>query len=132
MGVEMASALGDIAAERDKQRRVLGFGNDRDDQYTMGQLASGAAMYAYASTLPQAERNFTNTARTDQDGGTITINLLRHLWPNNWKPPTWHDRRHQLVKAGAMIVAEIERIDRLATKGLDANMRPLQPRREPE
>ena len=55
-----------------------------------------------------------------------------YLWPSNWKPPTWHDRRHQLVKAGAMIVAEIERIDRLAMRGLDANMRPLQPRREPE
>ena len=132
MGVEMARALGDIVVERDKQRRVLGYGNDRDDQYTVGQLASAAAMYAYASTFLDAKRDYLRTARTDQDGSTITINLLRHLWPNNWKPPTWHDRRHQLVKAGAMIVAEIERIDRLAEKGLDANMRPLQPWREPE
>lgn len=132
MGIEMARAIGDIAAERDRQRRVLDYDDRRDDGHTAGQLASGAAMYAYASTLSDAARDYTRTARTDQDGSVIFINMLRHLWPSNWKPPTWHDRRQQLVKAGAMIVAEIERIDRLAMRGLDANMRPLQPRREPE
>lgn len=75
-----------IAEERDRQIRIEGFGPDRDDAYENGELAAAAACYA-----------------TGSDEGWP--------WPKEWwKPST--DPRRNLEKAGALIAAEIDRIDR--------------------
>jgi hypothetical protein len=84
----MSKALEDIAAERRRQVEVEGWTAQHDDQYTDGALAKAAI--CYATVYP----------------------LAASYWPRDiswWKPK---DRRSDLVRAGALIAAEIERLDR--------------------
>lgn len=95
------SALGDIAADRQRLVAEMGFGDGRADDLVHGQLARAAAAYA----------GFAG----ESDERRATIVGAPSVWPwwslGEWKPK---DRRHDLVRAGALIVAEIERLDRLA------------------
>lgn len=99
-----ATAMFDVIAERLRQQEQEGWTTEHDDEHTGGELAQAAACYTHASYLG---------------------NDLRYqaFWPWDaawWKP--W-DRRRNLVKAGALIIAEIERLDRAAlatTEGSDA------------
>jgi len=89
-------ALVDIAYERGRQEAVEGWTPEHDDRHTRGQMATAAACYLIAGPLG-SEREL--------------------LWPWSeewWKPK---DRRRDLVRAGALILAEIERLDR---NGYDA------------
>ena len=92
------SAIDDIAAERQRQIEGEGFSLSRDDGYVHGQLARAAAAYAeFAGFSDSWRRNYVGPPRA---------------WPWGmqwWKP---RDRRTDLVRAGALIVAEIERLDR--------------------
>lgn len=96
------SALEAIAAERVRQRLVEGFDAEHDEAHLDGELAAAAAMYA----LHNAK------------GGLIEKDLIEGVplaWPfarEWWKPKS---PRADLVRAGALIVAEIERLDKLAT-----------------
>ncbi|WP_422036558.1 hypothetical protein [Reyranella sp.] len=93
------SAIDDIAAERDRQVKVEGFGAGRDDGFVHGQLARGAAAFAEFAG--------------ESDERRATAAGAPSIWPwwslGHWKPK---DRRADLVRAGALIVAEIERLDR--------------------
>lgn len=86
---EFAGALWDIRAERQRQVDEEGWTAEHDDSHGNEELARGAACYALGNAA---------------------------LWPwsISWWKPT--DRRRDLVKAGALIVAEIERIDRAAAQ----------------
>jgi hypothetical protein len=82
----------DILAERIRQVEGEGYSVRRDDGYRKGEMAQAAACYASCAGQP---------------------NILTTQWPwgrETWKPSA--DRRRDLVKAGALILAEIERIDR--------------------
>lgn len=111
---EQGSAIGDIAAERQRQIEAEGWTPEHDDEHDDGQMATAAATYAYAASLPDRLREVIS--------GIYTINnnsLARALWPwenSWWKPST---PRRDLVKAGALIVAEIERLDRAALRATD-------------
>lgn len=85
-----------IAAEREKQ--IKQWTDERDDDLKGGQLARAAICYA----------------------STVTKQMLPGMWP--FDGTAWHpeDPRKNLVKAGALIVAEIERLDRAAEKKWDA------------
>ena len=89
-------ALQDVAAERRRQIESEGWSADHDDDHAAGELAIAAACYALSST-----------------GSIISPNTaLGALWPwawHWWKPK---DRRRDLVRAAALIIAEIERLDR--------------------
>jgi hypothetical protein len=91
----MDNPLDLIAAERHRQL-ILGFTQQHDDALeACGQLGFAAACYA----IPPEARD---TSVPD-------------LWPwddAQWKPAD--DRVRELVKAGALIVAEIERVQRQA------------------
>lgn len=106
--IAQPGALQDIAIERRRQVEDEGFSTDRDDCYGCGELAlAGAAYAAYGSA---------------QADGSITIGTRAlDLWP--WRSAWWKpkDRRSNLVRAGALIVAEIERIDRAAAKAVAAS-----------
>ncbi len=93
------NALNDIAVERRRQISVEGWSPQHDDTHTCGELALAAGCYAIGSQLDgERDRSFTG------------------YWPWHklrWKPCA---ARRMLIKAGALIVAEIERMDRLASK----------------
>ena len=87
----------DIVQERDRQIVKEQFNAFHDDHHGNGELAQAAACYAENSV--------------DVDGPN---NPVPAMWPwhDSWWKPS--DRRRDLVKAGALIVAEIERLDREA------------------
>lgn len=87
-------AAADIVAERQRQITAEGYNPDRDDCYSFGELALAAAGYAASA------------------GGARSIGRQLFRWDDvHWKPST---PRRDLVKSGALILAEIERIDRAA------------------
>jgi hypothetical protein len=98
----MNKALIDVAAERERQKTVEGWTDEHDDAHSNGQIADAAAFYAATSTIYRIE--------------TIEARMV-HVWP--WSPSWWKpkNRRYNLVRAGALILAEIERLDRLTDKG---------------
>ena len=88
-----------IAAERQRQIKVEGWTPEHDDEHDKGQLAEAAACYADASA--------------DPEGSDVPFYSLTGHWPWGsewWKPSK--DRRRMLVKAGALVAAEIDRLDR--------------------
>ena len=90
------SALGDIAAERKRQIEAEGWTAEHDDTHTVGDLACAAGCYAIRSSVAG-----------ERDSAFTCYWPWHQLW---WKPGG--DERRMLVKAGALIVAEIERLDR--------------------
>lgn len=94
MSEELSAGARDIIAERQRQVTTEGHKPDRDDCYNFGELALAAAGYAGTT------------------GGARTIGRKLFRWDEcHWKPST---PRRDLVKAGALILAEIERNDRAA------------------
>ncbi len=100
----ISDALRDVANERDRQVAVLGYEPQHDDAQDDGSIAMVAAVYA----LPPANR----LVQVDS-GGRVVMN---YLWPRSWSPSHYKpgERRDELVRAGALILAEIERLDRQA------------------
>lgn len=91
----------EIRAERDRQRIDEGWTPEHDDQHTRGEMALAAGCYSLNAT----EERFAD--------GVVPI-----FWPwarEWWKPKS---RRRDLVRAAALIVAEIERLDRAAIERL--------------
>lgn len=90
------SAVSDILAERLRQIETEGWTSEHDDQHEVGQMAEAAACYAANA------------------GGFVWIGgWPGEVWPwarEWWKPST---PRRDLVKAAALIIAEIERLDRI-------------------
>ncbi|MFS8329542.1 ead/Ea22-like family protein [Escherichia coli] len=86
----------DVLAERERQQSAEGWTTEHDDDHSCGEMALAASSYAqYAHRKPIAP--------------AIPFN-----WP--WEPEWFKQQgpRRDLVKAGALILAEIERIDRAA------------------
>lgn len=94
----MSKALHDVIAERRRQVEQEGWTAQHDDvEHTAGALALAAACYAVVGAIPlEADRVF------------------GRYWPwtRDWWKPT--EPRRNLVKAAALILAEIERLDREA------------------
>ena len=91
----MTKAAADVLAERARQISEEGWTAENDDGYTRNEMARAAACY----TLSAA-------------GIRNRLTMFRY-WPflqDWWKPTT---PRRDLVKAGALILAEIERLDRV-------------------
>jgi hypothetical protein len=106
-------AASDVLAERERQKSAEGWTPDHDDEHGNGELARAAACYAHAAGLNPSARAFLEDA-PDYAGEHMVI--TRRLWPWDrswWKPK---DRRRDLVRAGALIIAEIERLDRATNK----------------
>lgn len=86
----LSQAVLDVLAERRRQVEDEGFTPEHDDAHRNGELAKAAT--CYATVWP----------------------LAASYWPWDlkwWKPGTV---RRNLVKAAALLVAEIERLDRAA------------------
>ncbi|WP_249423673.1 hypothetical protein [Enterobacter roggenkampii] len=87
-------ALRDVVAERQRQQSTKGYSTQQDDTYIGGELAAAAISY-------------------------IEPMEAESYWPADWHDDSFKpsDYRRNLVKAGALILAEIERIDRQASQG---------------
>jgi hypothetical protein len=94
----MSKALELIAAERARQKSVEGWTEQHDDDHGDDVLARAAA--CYASPLRHPDPRVSTPLGWPWSGA-------------HWKP-TPKDRVRELVKAGALIVAEIERLQRAA------------------
>lgn len=87
----------DILVERERQIQEEGWDEEHDKQHDCGQLCEAAACYAYAAGDPQ--------------GSDVPIDCLSGCWPWDaewWKPSS--DSQRNLVKAGALISAEQDRL----------------------
>ena|SRR5690606_26741278 len=96
------SAIDLIAQERKRQINIEGWTPPHDQDHDKGELALAAAAYALAEEI----RDETKSNRSP------------YWWPweeQSWKP-TPDDRIRELVKAGALIAAEIERLTKLTPK----------------
>lgn len=116
-----SEVLADVRAERVRQMHVEGWTEAHDDQHAAGELARAAAAYAvHASVPPETSfqvdvygRSLHGRDKHFRIGWFLPAHVL---WPWDaswWKPK---DRRRDLVRAAALIVAEIERLDRAAGK----------------
>ncbi|MFP3799476.1 hypothetical protein [Paraburkholderia sp. SIMBA_027] len=103
----MSDAARDVLAERARQVSEEGFTPTRDDSYADGQLAQAGAAYAIA--VADHTNHIINS-------GAAFYTRSPDIWPwsEKWWKPT--NPRRALVKAAALILAEIERIDRAARK----------------
>ncbi|WP_258308943.1 hypothetical protein [Pseudomonas aeruginosa] len=99
-GKEVPQAWLDVQAERRRQVEAEGWTPEHDDEHSHGQMARAAACYALAgSSAPN-------------DGTAALLVSLAWPWDQQWWKPT--SARRDLIKAGALILAEIERLDRAA------------------
>jgi hypothetical protein len=102
--------IAEIAAERRRQVEVEGWSLDHDDEHTDGSLAGAAAAYALLSTVTDRA----DLAVLEQHGADGMTYEMKAAWPKSWDT-SWFKpkgRRRDLVRAAALIVAEIERLDR--------------------
>jgi hypothetical protein len=94
----MNTVVNEIIAERERQKSAEGWTPEHDDEHSDGSLAMAAACYA-------GDRRKWNKAAP-----------VNWPWGDDWWKPK--NPRRDLVRAAALIVAEIERLDR-ANKGPD-------------
>lgn len=97
-------AARDVLAERKRQIEVEGWTPEHDDEHGEGELAMAAACYALVSTPRHATEH-------------LHHKTFSRYWP--WAPRWWKPKnpRADLVRAGALILAEIERLDRAEEAG---------------
>ena len=96
-----SQAVLDVAAERRRQIAVEGYDTAHDDSHVNDEIAALACFYV----MPPGAREW--CAESTGYGDTLGEAIL----PENWEARE-DDRRRELVKAGALILAEIERLDR--------------------
>lgn len=99
-----------IAAERQRQVDEEGWTPEHDAEHDNGALADAAACYAATETIYRVAMD----DRSDRDGEHHGIRWYEP-WPRRWKrtvnlTPTTAERVRELVKAGALIAAEIDRL----------------------
>lgn len=99
-----------ILNERNRHLIEEGFTATHDDQWDRQEMARAAAAYASPDNLPWPwdrkwdKRTRTSLGRVHQDiGGRVGMASTGQV----------EDRKRELIKAGALIIAEIERIDRM-------------------
>ncbi|EAX6828150.1 TPA_asm: hypothetical protein G1X19_11190 [Salmonella enterica subsp. enterica serovar Typhimurium str. SL1344] len=101
---QQTPAVCDVIAERYRQQSVEGWTSEHDDEHGDGELALAASCYAenfaLFSTLQEGES-------VDWSDAPQPANWP---WSSSWWKPS--SPRRDLVKAGALILAEIERGDR--------------------
>lgn len=99
----VSAAIRDVIVERQRQITAEGWTAEHDDQHESGELARAAACYAVMSVRESVLSDGEYAASQKK---------LPFNWP--WEPTWWKptNPRRDLVKAAALILAEIERLDR--------------------
>ncbi|HEY5083421.1 MAG TPA: hypothetical protein VII48_02775 [Rhizomicrobium sp.] len=110
------SAIEDIAAERQRQIESEGWSSSHDDEHAFGVLLKAAIGYcipaAAALDLLAAGKVTQAAVNLAHKGSSVP-----RIWPFSiswWKPK---DLRKDLIRAAALIAAEIDRLDRMKARG---------------
>jgi hypothetical protein len=94
----MSKAIEDVVFERARQVTAEGWTREHDDDHDCVQLANAAAAYAALAHRP----------------GVAT-----GVWPFEGCQPKDKGHRQNCVRAAALLLAEIERLDRLPVEATD-------------
>lgn len=103
-------AMTKIAIEREKLIMLAGFDSLHDDQQLQSELVMAANSYALNAIASDEERTRFEAAAPP-------------AWPldvDRWQPG---DRKQDLIRAAALLVAEIERLNRLKPESVDAQLK---------
>lgn len=106
--IRTKSVVEEIATERRRQTEKEGWSTEHDDlEHSDGELGRAAAAYALSGM---------KIYRIQLWLARIMPSVIEAIWP--WEPYSWKPkgRRRNLVRAAALIVAEIERLDRAALR----------------
>lgn len=90
-----------IAKERKRQVEKEGWDDEHDEEHWRGELVDAAICYAYGAKSIQRSLNDHETS----------VNVKINFWP--WEDKWWKPSKNRikdLVKAGALIAAEIDRL----------------------
>ena len=90
-----SKAVCDVLNERERQIKSEGWSAEHDDNHTDGELAQAAGCYALFGDPSGPYRHYVPA---------------EWPWDRSWWKVT--DYRRSLVKAAALLLAEIERVDR--------------------
>ena len=104
---EVKSGIELIRLERARQIIEEGFTSEHDDKHKSGELLSAAQCYLWTDRQRRAEIDYDSMTQLDA------------VWPwdREWWKPTPRDRIRELTKAGALIAAEIDRLQLAKAKG---------------
>ncbi|GIK50339.1 MAG: hypothetical protein BroJett013_30360 [Alphaproteobacteria bacterium] len=101
--MQTCRVLEEVRMERDRQRVDKGYTRTRDDGYAPGALCRAGCAHAYGAAM-------------ELEGRKPTRSYLRFLWPWDMAAFKAHPARRALIVACALIVAEIEKLDRGAER----------------
>jgi hypothetical protein len=97
-----------VLDERWRQKTMLGYDDARDDAFLAGELVDAASAYVEAASVYGVTSQFMRWYRNRP---------IPECWP--WDANRWGSESpyRDLVKAGALIIAELDRMDRSMTEG---------------
>jgi len=100
----MSTGIAAITAERKRQIEAEAWTPEHDDEHDAGEMAGAASAYALSAACqisPYAE----------------PLDEVPDAFPHTWSQEWWKPKtaREDLVRAGALIAAEIDRLDREAS-----------------
>lgn len=107
--------------QQERQRQIQkGFTPEHDDKHTDGELAEAASVYAGFATsiifpidnIYTKDKEVSKSAAKVENTDAVILVPKIHRWPFDKADfkPTPNDRIKELTKAGALIVAEIDRL----------------------
>lgn len=102
------AAVADVLNERARQVEVEGWTAEHDDKHSDGSLALAAACYA-SNAATWANKG---TPKLREKYPLLSLSF-RWPWAREWWKPK--SQRQDLVRSAALILAEIERLDRRET-----------------
>lgn len=99
-----------IADERKRQIEVEGWSAEHDAQYNNYELINAALCYCQ----PESTRTYDRLWKGLESPDDSTIPPVFWPWAKEWWKPSPDDRIRELTKAGALIAAEIDRLQTLS------------------
>jgi len=102
-----------IADERHRQVNEEGWTPEHDDAHTDASMAMVAALYAAPVNLYERTKNWEGVEiHTDPWPWKTIVDDMVPIKLNAWDNRRIHDEKRRLVIAGALIAAELDRINR--------------------
>lgn len=99
-----------VVAERERQVTAEGWTPEHDDSHPAGELAAAGAFYALAVARGDGNLVGPGELRHTPEGPDLTDVIFTWPWDGEWWKPK--DPERDLVRAGALVAAEADRLVR--------------------